>query len=256
MSVLTQELIPVLLYHSVSDSPASTIADFAVSRDEFARQIAVVAKSGREAVTFSQLGARLAAGDPDALRNVVCVTFDDGWADNLDAAETLAAQGVPATIFVTSGFIGRDDFVTTAQLKQLADSPGIEIGAHSVTHPRLDELNESEIAAELTQSRRELEDLTGSPVSTFAYPHGNYDRRVLRAVRNAGYSAAAAVKNAISHPDDDPFAVARWTITSSSDSAEIERLLAGEGAPVAWRGERLRTRGYRVARRIKRRLGS
>lgn len=256
MPVPTQELIPVLLYHSVSDSPAPSIADFAVSRHEFARQVTLVAECDREAISFSELGARLTAGNRSALRNVVCVTFDDGWADNIDAAAVLADKGVPATIFVTSGFIGRDNYVTPDQLKQLAGAPGIEIGAHSVSHPRLDELGGREIATELAQSRRELEDLTGSPVSTFAYPHGNYDRRVLGAVRNAGYSSAAAVKNAISHPDDDPFAVARWTITSGSNAAEVSRLLAGEGAPVAWRGERLRTRGYRVARRIRRRLTS
>lgn len=256
MSARNQELIPVLLYHSVSDAPSETIVDFNVTPSEFERQIAQVAQSGRRPLAFSELGALLAAGDAEALRNVVCVTFDDGWADNIEAAEALARHDVPATVFVTSDFIGRPDFVNREQLTALASAPGVEIGAHSVTHPRLDELGSTEIELELTQSRRELEGVIGAPVTTFAYPHGNYDKRVLAAVRGAGYAAAAAVKNALSHPGDDPYAVARWTITSSSDTAEVERLLNGEGAPVAWQGERLRTRGYRTWRRIKRRLTS
>ncbi len=256
MSVRNQELIPVLLYHSVSDAPPETIADFAVTPAEFERQIAHLAASGRRAVTFSELGASLAAGDTAALQNVVCVTFDDGWVDNIEAAATLARHDVPATIFVTSDFIGRDGYVDRTQLAALSAMPGIEIGAHSVTHPRLDELGRDTIELELTQSRRELESLTGGPVTTFAYPHGNYDGRVLKAVSDAGYVSAAAVKNALSHPGDDPYAVARWTVTADSDSAEIERLLNGEGAPLAWPGERLRTRGYRTWRRIKRRLTS
>jgi peptidoglycan/xylan/chitin deacetylase (PgdA/CDA1 family) len=243
----------VLLYHSVSDDPAPGIADFAVSPEVFAEQIAAVVDSGREVVDFAELGARLTAGNDAALENLACVTFDDGWEDNLAAAEILAAHNVPATVFVTTGFIGEDGFLDSAGVTALGASPGIEIGAHTVNHPRLDELSADAVVAELTQSRRELESLVSGPVGTFAYPHGNYDRSVLAAVREAGYSAAAAVKNALSHAGDDPFAVARWTITSGSDAAEVERLLAGEG-PVAWKGERLRTRGFRIARKLKRRL--
>ena len=45
---------------------------------------------------------------------------------------------------------------------------------------------------------------------TFAYPHGAYDKRVRQAVIDAGYVSAAAVKNAFSHPADDPYAIAAW----------------------------------------------
>ena len=242
--------IPVLLYHSVSDSPAPAIADFCVSEAEFARQVDAIAGSGREAVGFAELVRRLSAGDAAALENCVCVTFEDGWSDNLAAAERLAARELPATVFVTTGYIGRDGFLDSTQLRELAAMAGVEIGAHSVGHPRLDQLDKGSIRNEITESRRELEAQIGSPVTTFAYPHGCHDARVIAAVREAGFSGAAAVKNALSHPDDDPYAVARWTVTSSSDVSEIEALLAGNGAPLAWRGERLRTRAFRYYRRL------
>jgi hypothetical protein len=92
------------------------------------------------------------------------------------------------------------------------------------------------------------------PVRSFAYPHGAYDERTRKAVVDAGYGSAAAVKNAISHADDDPFAIARWTVTAGTPAARIAAVLEGEGVPRAWVRERLRTRAYRGARRRRRRI--
>jgi hypothetical protein len=59
------------------------------------------------------------------------------------------------------------------------------------------------------------------------------------------------VKNALSHPADDPFAVGRFTVTATTGREQVRAVLDGRLAPVAWRRERLRTRGYRVVRRAR-----
>ncbi|MGH2905872.1 MAG: polysaccharide deacetylase family protein [Solirubrobacterales bacterium] len=251
METAFHDRIPVLLYHSVSDEPAPEIADFAIGPDAFAEQIKLVAESRRTAVTLSELARRLESGDTD---NLVCVTFDDGWRDNIAAAETLAAAGVPATIYVTSDYVGRPNMVDAGELAALAQAPGIEIGAHSVNHQHLDELPSAEAGAEIGDSKHAIEQLIGAPVTTFAYPHGAYDRRVRESVIEHGFKSAAAVKNALSHGDDDRYAIARWTITAGSTSSEVAELLAGRGAPLAWQSERIRTKGYRAVRRLRRRV--
>lgn len=247
--------IPVLLYHSVSDSPAGPIAEFSLSPDDFRHQIDAIASGGREAVTVSELARRMSAGESAATANLVCVTFDDGWADNFDAAELLARAGIPATVYVTSGFLGDTGMLSRDGLRELAAVPGIEVGAHSVTHPRLDELPRRAIADEVLSSRAELERELSSSVDSFAYPHGAYDRRVREAVIAAGFTSAAAVKNALSHAGDDRFAIARWTVRRDHTLSEFSEVLSGSGARLAWRGERLRTRGYRTFRRMRRRVG-
>jgi peptidoglycan/xylan/chitin deacetylase (PgdA/CDA1 family) len=67
----------------------------------------------------------------------------------------------------------------------------VEIGSHSVTHPVLTMLTDDELAHELSDSKKILEDKLNEPVSTVAYPVGMefaYDQRVKNATRHAGYT--------------------------------------------------------------------
>ncbi|MFY9487541.1 MAG: polysaccharide deacetylase family protein [Solirubrobacterales bacterium] len=248
------EHIPVLLYHSIAAEPAESIAPFSLDPDEFARHLDAIESSGRRAVDFSELARLL--GDGDDLSNLVCVTFDDGWRDNIAACAAMSARSLPATVYVTSDFLGRDGMLSETELLELAAIAGTEIGAHSVGHPRLDEIPRESMIAEITQSKQRLEATLDREVASFAYPHGAYDAHVRKAVIDAGFSSAAAVKNALSHPSDDRFGVARWTVMRHHDAAEIEAVLAGRGAPIAWPGQRLRTRGYRAVRRLRHRLAA
>jgi peptidoglycan/xylan/chitin deacetylase (PgdA/CDA1 family) len=246
-------VIPVLLYHSVSDRPAQSDAWGTVSPAEFAAHVAAIEASGRVAIGITELAAALRAERPLPGRPVA-VTFDDGFADTYVAVELLREHDLASTVYVTSGEVGARDRLSPAQLAALARLPGVEVGAHSVRHRRLDELDDPELADELRVSKAQLEDLTQRSVRSFAYPHGSYDRRVRDAAVDAGYHSAAAVKNAVSHPGDDPMAIARWTVTGGTPAARIAQVLEGAGVPLAWGRERLRTRAYRTVRRRRRRL--
>jgi hypothetical protein len=94
------------------------------------------------------------------------------------------------------------------------------------------------------------------PVRSFAYPHGYHDRRVREAVRLAGFDSACAVRNLLSSTADDPFALARVTITADQTVDDLRRVLDGNGLKVAPRPAQVRTLGWRVYRRTRRRLSS
>jgi peptidoglycan/xylan/chitin deacetylase (PgdA/CDA1 family) len=246
-------VIPVLLYHSVSDRLAQGDAWGVVSRAEFAAHVKAIEASGRVSIGITELAAALRAERPLPDRPVA-VTFDDGFADTYAAVELLRDHGLASTVYVTSGEVGARDRLSPPQLAALARIRGVEVGAHAVRHRRLDELNDAEVADELRVSKEQLEDLTQRSIRSFAYPHGSYDRRVREAAIDAGYRSAAAVKNAISHPGDDPMAIARWTVTGGTPAARIAQVLEGAGVPLASGRERLRTRAYRTVRRRRRRL--
>jgi peptidoglycan/xylan/chitin deacetylase (PgdA/CDA1 family) len=118
-----------------------------------------------------------------------------------------------------------------------------------MNHPQLDCLPRHQAAQEIAESKDILEQLLGQSVDSFAYPHGYYDVEVRQMVVDAGYSSASAVKDALSHVEDDQFALARITVKADFDEAKIDQVLAGEGFPRAKRRERWRTRGWRHVRR-------
>ena len=251
-----QVTVPILLYHSVNERPAAGQELYTVTPGAFGEHLRAIADSGRSSITLAEYASVL-RGERYLPARPVVVSFDDGFADNRRAAERLLDAGLAASVFVTSGLIGRPGMLTRQGLRELARlSEQLEVGAHSVTHPHLDELAPERAAAEIRGSRRVIEEITEIPVGSFAYPHGAYDRRVRGMVVEAGFTACAAVKNALSHSHDDPFALARVTITASTRAGHLEALLAGSGARLVGPRERLRTRGYRAVRRIRRRTAA
>jgi len=246
--------IPVLLYHAVPQV-ADGSDPLAVPRELFLAHLAVIVESERTPITIGGLAAGL-RGECPLPERPVAITFDDAYADTAEAVDLVRDRGLSASVFVTTGQVGSEAMIDHGQLAALAGHPArVELGAHTVSHPFLDELGASEIEREVSESKAQLEALIGREVETFAYPYGAYDRDVRAAVIAAGYSSAAAVKNALSHPADDPWAIARWTVRGNTDARRLARILEGRGAPRAWREERLRTRAYRAARRFGRRFG-
>jgi peptidoglycan/xylan/chitin deacetylase (PgdA/CDA1 family) len=222
-------------------------------------------------------------------RSVACVTFDDGYADNLEvAAPVLASLGIPATFFVATKFsdggmmfndrvIGavraaRGDvmdatemglgcwpisslaekraaingilskvkylpyeerervtnalpllagakldphpMMTREQVNRLA-SKGFEIGAHTISHPILREIPDDQARFEITEGRRQLQELTGQKVEMFAYPNGrpgeDYDLRHVQMVKDAGFIGAVSTIPGAASKDDDLYQIPRFT---------------------------------------------
>ena len=116
----------------------------------------------------------------------VCLTFDDGYQDNYDIAHPILKQyEIPFAIYVTTGFIdnripmwwytNEKLGIGTESLKTLDSDPLCTIGAHTVSHPKLDTLSFDEQKKEIEQSRLELETLLGHSIKHFSYPHGAYN---------------------------------------------------------------------------------
>jgi peptidoglycan/xylan/chitin deacetylase (PgdA/CDA1 family) len=247
------DAIPVLLYHSVprADEGGDRLS---APYELFCSHMDAVVASRRVPVSISQLADGL-RGRTRLPERSVAITFDDGFENNLRAIEALATRGLTATLYLTTGTSGSAQLLTPRQIETLARSTDyVEIGAHSVSHPYLDELEPMEVWAEVTHSKQYLEQLLGRPIRSFAYPYGAYSGLVREVVVAAGFQSAAAVKNALSHSADDPFAIARWTVGRGTTVQKLDEVLRGRGAHRAWSGERLRTRGYRGARRLRRRV--
>lgn len=253
--------IPILLYHSISLTPPPVIAPFTVTPTEFERQLELVAAGGFTVLTVSAFADALRGHAALPPRPLV-ITFDDGFADFYDTAlPALREHAFDSTLYVPTGLLrGRpervrlrslgDSLLEWSQLRPLREA-GVEIGAHSHTHPHLDTLSTAAARDEIGRSKALLEDELGTEVDTFAYPNGYSSPTVRRLVAEAGFRSACAVKNAFSSPADDVFAIARLTLTAETPLSRFRAWLAGDGAPDAPARERLQTRAWRAYRRAR-----
>ena len=244
--------VPVLLYHGVRDDSIRGLERWTLPRSTFAEHVAAIVESGRVPLTMSGLAAGL-RGEAPLPADPVAVTFDDGWDDTLPAVRLLAEHGVASTTYVQTGRLGDVHWLDAADVRAL-DALGdrVEVGAHTVDHQRLDELSGLALEREIAGSKAHLEDVLGHAVAGFAYPHGAHDERSRAAVVQAGYTHAAAVKDALSHPGDDVFAIARWTVHADVSAAQLADVLDGGAVGVVREGDRARTVAYRAARRLRR----
>jgi peptidoglycan/xylan/chitin deacetylase (PgdA/CDA1 family) len=245
--------IPILLYHSISDHADSENLPFTVSPAAFAEHVDVIASSGLSVLTVGQLLAARRGGSKLNGCTVV-ITADDGYTDTRDVfAETVLAAGLSATVYISTGTIGQEvggkEMLSWSAARDLA-AMGIEVGSHGHHHLQLDTRPRWRVAEELQISREQLEDQLGQPSETFAYPYGYHTPKILDLVRRAGFQSACAVKNALSHEDDDVFALSRLTITRTVTPEMVAALLRGE-ASLAPRRRHLTTRAWRVARLVR-----
>jgi peptidoglycan/xylan/chitin deacetylase (PgdA/CDA1 family) len=255
-------LVPILVYHSVSSEPSPLIAPFTVDEAMFAAHLDQVARRGLRCLTVTQLLDAFDAGDEALVARAALITFDDGFADFRTAAlPALQARDMASTMYLATGLLRggaqppvhdglAPHMLELSELGALAGA-GVELGAHSHTHPHMDTLGARRLRYEVEYSRAVIEAAVDAPVPTFAYPHGYSGPRVRRAVRAAGYRGACGIKKTLSAPGDDRFALSRLLVGADTTAGEVGRWLDRIGAPPPARRESARTIGWRAYRRAR-----
>jgi len=94
------------------------------------------------------------------------------------------------------------DGISESKLIEMANDPLVTIGCHSISHPLMSQLSENEIEKELKESKKYLERVTGNRIDHFAYPSGDYNRLVLKKVKELEFKAAFGIDKVqkIGHP--------------------------------------------------------
>ena len=246
----------MLMYHSVTPAGQQTDWPWAVSLRRFETHLDYLQAAGWHCVGVSEL-----LESPDGLPpRTVALTFDDGYADNLAAAALLKARGMTATFYVVTGSLGRTPhwhdpgrpalkLLSPAELRALVDL-GMEVGSHTHNHARLPSCNDDQIQAELSISRRNLEDILGQPARHLAYPYGLWDDRCAAAAKKAGYLSACTTSSGWALRDADPFRLRRLTVYAGDTASVLARKLSLGANDVTWPDI-----GHYLLGRVKQRLG-
>ncbi len=171
--------IPVLMYHRFG-APAER---YTVTYWDFEQQLIWLRDNGYTPITMLEAYNGLFGGAPLPEKPAI-LTFDDGWPSQWRAAEILDQYGFKGVFFVHP-----DRGMAPEQFHDLA-ARGHEIGSHSYTHPALTTVPDEQLWREVHDSRDALAAITGANINFFAYPYGNWDERVIAAVKAAGYCGA------------------------------------------------------------------
>ena len=125
-------------------------------------------------------------------KGAFALSFDDVF-ENVytNAYPLLKRYQIPFTLFVTTGLLDQPGYLTRNELMELSQDPLCTIGAHTIHHLRLRTAQNA--AEEITESKKELEAMTGKKIAFFAYPYGSIyacSRKNIQQAENAGFTAA------------------------------------------------------------------
>jgi peptidoglycan/xylan/chitin deacetylase (PgdA/CDA1 family) len=235
-----------LMYHEL-ELPGHTLCHgepgyvrYALRRDEFHTQMALLSRHGVKGVNLSQ------ALSGDQLGPAVAITFDDGCETDLTvAAPLLLSQGFNATFYLVAGFIGRKGYLSAAQAGELA-ALGFEIGCHSMTHAYLTGLSETALNTEVVEAKERLEQVVGKRVDHFSCPGGRWSRSVAQVAQRAGYRTVATSRVGTNSAHSNSFCLSRVAVLRDLSPEDFLRLSNGRGLALQRLAQSVRSTAQRA----------
>lgn len=185
--------IPILLYHYVEyvKDPGDTIRkSLDILPPTFDLEVKTLKNAGYEFITTKDLADALDDKINISSKSAI-LTFDDGYRDfYTDVFPILKKYQVKAVAYIVPNFLDKPNNLTTWQLKEIASSGLVEIGAHTMDHAYLKGLSVRRLQYEVVESKKTLEKLLGIQIVSFAYPYGAFDHEAIDEVKKAGFTSA------------------------------------------------------------------
>src|SRR3989344_3945580 len=194
----------ILMYHSVGDNKAF----FTVKAVQFERHLAYLAKNNFKVVFLSELIQKIKNKEP--LEKIVCLTFDDGYYDNYkEVFPLLQKYKMPATIFLPTGFIGK------------------EFMPHTKRHIDLGSELHNDAILDIESSRKDIRELIGTDAGILAYPKGKYTSDIVAYLQKNNWRGAVTVEEGSVDHTSDVYLLKRNSIDSSTSFIQFKGKVTG-----------------------------
>jgi peptidoglycan/xylan/chitin deacetylase (PgdA/CDA1 family) len=233
--------VPILMYHSVSDSlfgKSHPYYQINCSPPVFARQMRWLRQNGYRTMDLTQMWTAMETGQ-DVSKTVV-ITFDDGYRDfYTDAFDAMRQCGFTATIFLATDRIQNTpvridgvDYLTWSEVAELHKA-GIQFGSHTVSHPDLRSLSPEQIEYELGCSKETIEQKVGAPVESFSYPFAfpeedkTFTQFLVGILENLGFGNGVSTIIGRAGKHDKRYYLPRLPVNSWDDAALLRAKLEG-----------------------------
>src|ERR1041384_6860546 len=176
----------ILVYHTINHADRQNGCPEMISPERFEQQLSWLSRN-RTVVPLTR------TLEP-CRRDEVAITFDDGYRDNLTIALPLLEKyELPITLFVVAGFVGRENYLSPDELREMARHPLVTIGSHGLWHRNFTKLSRRDARFELLESRRHLQAMIDAPIELLAWPYGECNSETERLSGECGYRASWSV---------------------------------------------------------------
>src|ERR1035437_4912352 len=233
--------ISILMYHSIADEDEAGVHPYhrtVTAPPVFAAQMESLHQAGFSVIGLSEAIRRCT--EPEAAKNSVVITFDDGFRNfYTNAFPVLNRYGFTATMFLPTAHIGESrlrfkgkECLTWGEVREL-QKHGISFGSHTVTHPQLHDCDAHSIKEEIVDSKQTIEHKLGCAVQSFSYPYAfpetdaSFKGKLRGELRQAGYETGVCTTVGRLGPASDPFFLKRLPVNSGDDSQLFRAKLAG-----------------------------
>ncbi|WP_429039761.1 polysaccharide deacetylase family protein [Aeromonas veronii] len=234
--------MPVIMYHRfIEQDSEKGVHGTWMPITMFEKHLRLMKWLGYETLTFRDLADKGFIHRLQYGKKYLMITADDGYQDNLTRMLPLLEKyGYKAVVYVVTGEgYNRWDvehptnpdtkvsLMSGEQVKALAASGHVEIGGHTLTHPRLSKLTPEQQAHEIQENKRQLEALLGHPLLSFAYPYGDMNESAKEQAIAAGYRFAVATNSGPKAMHQDPYQIRRIAIFPRTDVFGLWRKIRG-----------------------------
>lgn len=247
--------VPVIMYHRVINNPENEgVYGTYVYEDMFKKHLQYLKDKNYTVITFKDLDKIGWRNRFEKDRKYIILTFDDGYKDNYDLAFPILKEfNFKATIFlmgsltynewdVKAGGERKFSLMSVEMIKEMQDY-GIEFGAHTFNHPKINTLSNEEIEHQIVDVKKPLEEKIGKEIITFAYPYGILNDYAKEMAKKAGYTFALATDSGSVCLSDDLYQIRRIAIFPNTNLFSFKRKIAGNYNFIKIkREERLRTK--------------
>jgi len=234
--------MPVIMYHRfIEQDSEKGVHGTWMPITMFEKHLRLMKWLGYETLTFRDLADKGFIHRLQYGKKYLMITADDGYQDNLTRMLPLLEKyGYKAVVYVVTGEgYNRWDvehptnpdtkvsLMSGEQVKALAASGHVEIGGHTLTHPRLSQLTAEQQVHEIQENKRQLEALLGHPLLSFAYPYGDINDSAKEQAIAAGYRFAVATNSGPKAMHQDPYQIRRIAIFPRTDVFGLWRKIRG-----------------------------
>ena len=235
----------ILMYHMISEPKTATEVKYACPPKQFEQHLQMLISAGFKPVNIKAVEEYYIHQTP-LPDKAFLITLDDGFEDNYsNAFPILKRLQIPAVIYVATGLVGKTNqwmsaptfserkMLSWAQIKEMA-SQGISFGSHTVSHPKLTELDDGSVSKELVESKQLIEEQLGGECSHFAYPYGLLNEKTSELVKKVGFKTACTTRSGFNNAERDPLMLHRIEVYGDDSTWKLKQKIRFGMNDVSW----------------------